>query len=71
MDQLIAQITQRTGISDEQAKQAVETVMTFIKAKLPEPLASQVDGVLGGSGSPLDSITDQLPGGLGGMFGKK
>ena len=76
MDQLIAQITQRTGISDEQARQAVEIAINFIKTKLPPALGSQLDSLLNsqgnaGTGSPLDSVTSQLPGGLGDMFGKK
>jgi hypothetical protein len=77
MDELINQITSRTGISNEQAKQAVEMAMGFVKSKLPEPFASQVDGfLLGGSGvggggaaDVMGAVQDKL-GDLGGMFGK-
>jgi hypothetical protein len=67
MDELIQQITSRTGISEDQARQAVEMVMSFAKSKLPEPIASQMDGLMGGGGSPAD-LLGQL-GNLGGMFG--
>ncbi len=42
MDQLIKQITDRTGITEDQAKQAVETVLTFLKGRLPAGLGSQL-----------------------------
>jgi hypothetical protein len=74
MDELINQISSRTGISNDQAKQAVEMAMGFVKSKLPEPFASQVDGLLSGSGGGgaadvMGAVQDKL-GDLGGMFGK-
>ncbi len=71
MDELIQQITSRTGISNEQAQQAVEMVMSFAKSKLPEPIASQLDGFMGGGGAAPDMMSQaaQQLGNLGGMFG--
>jgi hypothetical protein len=43
-------------------------VVSFLKTKLPAPLASQLDGVIAGGGMP---DLGSLAGGLGGMFGKK
>jgi hypothetical protein len=63
MDELIKLVTQKTGISEAQAKTAVETVVTFLKQKLPAPLASQVDSALAGGMPNL--------GALGGLLGKK
>ena len=68
MDELIKQVTQKAGISEAQAKQTVETVMGFLKDKLPAPIASQVEGLLGGSGTPdVGDVGEKL----GGIFGKK
>jgi nucleoid DNA-binding protein len=68
VEELIKQVTQKAGISDAQAKQAVETVMGFLKDKLPAPIASQIEGVLSGSGSlDIGDVGDQL----GGILGKK
>ena len=68
MDELIKQVTQKVGISEEQATQAVETVMGFLKDKLPAPIASQVEAVLGGGETPdLGDIGKSL----GGLLGKK
>ena len=47
MDELIKLVSQRTGIDEGAAKQAVETVIGFLKEKLPAPIASQLDGILG------------------------
>jgi hypothetical protein len=72
MDDLIKQVTERTGISESQARTAVETVVGFLKERLPAPLAGQVDTVIGGAGGALGGIADKagdVLGGLGGMFG--
>jgi len=66
MEELIKLVTKKTGISEEQAKQAIETVLGFLKQKLPTPLSGQIDALLSGKGLPTD-----LTKGLGGLFGKK
>ena len=73
MEQLVKLVQERTGISEEQATQAVTTVFGFIKERLPEPLAAQLDGVLKGD-VDLKALTDQaqgMMGMLGGFLGKK
>ncbi|MBN1136412.1 MAG: DUF2267 domain-containing protein [Anaerolineae bacterium] len=63
MDELIKLVTSKAGISEAQAKQAIETVMGFLKDKLPGPLAGQIDGLLKGN---LGDVTK----GLGGLLKK-
>ncbi len=48
MDDLIKQLTEKVGISPDQAKGAIKTVMGFIGDKLPGPIAGQVNKLLGG-----------------------
>jgi hypothetical protein len=67
MDELTKQIAERTGISQEQARQAVELTLGFVKEKLPAPVAAQVDSLLGGQGD----AAGQALGMLGGLFGKQ
>ena len=65
MDELVKLVSKKVGIPEAQAKIAVETVLKFLKEKLPAPIASQVDAVIEGG---------QLPGalaGLGDLLGKK
>jgi hypothetical protein len=78
MDELIKQVVERTGISEAQARTAVETVLGFVKGRLPESLAGQLDGLLGGAAGAAGSVAGGLAGqagdvlgGLGGMFGGK
>jgi hypothetical protein len=66
MDELVKLVAQKAGISQDQARKAVETVIGFLKQQLPQPLAGQIDAALEGD---LGGLTD-LAGGLGGLFGK-
>lgn len=70
MDELIQQVTQRTGLPDEQARQTAEAVIGFLKDRLPAPLASQLDSVLHGGGGAAGGLGSVVSG-LGGMFGGK
>ena len=63
MDELIKLVTSKAGISEAQAKKAVETVLGFLKDKLPGPLAGQIDSLLKGN------VSD-LTGSLGGLLKK-
>lgn len=68
LDELIKLVSQRTGLPPEVAKTAVDTVVSFLKNKLPAPIAAQIDGVLGGvSAKGVEDLTK----GLGGILGKK
>jgi len=49
MNDLIKLVAQKTGLSEEMAKVAVETVVGFLKDKLPPPIAKQIDSVLSGN----------------------
>lgn len=67
MDQVIQMVKERAGIDEAQARKATETVVGFLKDKLPDPMAGQIDKVVGGggsdagAGSPMDRVS--------GMFG--
>ena len=66
MDELIKLVSKKVGISEAQAKEAVDVVVGYLKDNLPEPLAGQVDAALKGD---LSGLSD-LAGGLGSLFGK-
>jgi hypothetical protein len=72
MNELINQITQRTGISESQAQQAVQIVTNFLKQRLPGPAASQLDNFVsqgGQGGKGMGGSMGQAAQNLGGMFG--
>lgn len=69
MDELVKLVVQKTGLPEGTARTAVETVIHYLKQKLPAPLAGQIDGLLAGGAGGLD--VDDLAKGLGGLLGKK
>jgi hypothetical protein len=74
MDQLISQITQKTGISDQQARDTVQIVVGFIKEKLPSGMGSQLDALMAGQTPNLGNINmgdaQNVANDVGSMFNK-
>jgi hypothetical protein len=84
MDELISAVSTRTGLSQDQARSAVDAVLGLLKSRLPAPLASRLDGLVGGSaGASADSsggetsstesggLASEATAMLGNLFGKK
>jgi hypothetical protein len=69
MDELVKLVAKKAGVSQDQAKDAVNTVIGYLKQNLPAPVAGQIDAVLSGGGD-LGSLT-KAAGSLGTMFGGK
>jgi hypothetical protein len=70
MDEIVDLVVQKTGLPEEKARTAVETVIGYLKERLPDPLAAQVDNALSGKGVSPEDLGD-LAKGLGGLLGKK
>ncbi|OGO13025.1 MAG: hypothetical protein A2Y53_07810 [Chloroflexi bacterium RBG_16_47_49] len=66
MDELIKLVAKKTGLPQDKAKVAVDTVINFLKKKLPPNIAGQLDTLLAGG-----SLSDNLTKGLGGLLGGK
>jgi hypothetical protein len=71
MKTIVQLVQEKTGISVEQAQEAVDTVAAYLKANLPEPVAGQVDTLLKSDVSGVMQQAKGLLGSLGGMFGDK
>jgi uncharacterized protein (DUF2267 family) len=74
MDELINVVVQKTGISQDDARKAVEAVIDVLKSKLPSPIAGHLDsflsgGVSGGLGALGEEAGNLLKGKLGGLLG--
>ncbi len=67
MDELIKQVATKTGISEDQARSAVTTVLDFVKDRLPAPIAGQIDNVVSGEGGIGGSVGD-IASKVGGIF---
>jgi hypothetical protein len=73
MNDLVNLVAQRVGISPDQARTAVDTVLGFLKNKMPGPIAGQLDNLAAGrDGAASDGgLVDQIKAGVGGLLGGK
>ena len=67
MDDLIKQITERTGLPADQARAAAQTTIDFLKEKLPESMRGYVDMAL--NSGMIDDVASQAGNIIGGLFG--
>lgn len=61
MEEIVALVSQKTGLNKEQSQMAVNLVLDFVKKKLPAPVAAQLDAVLNNEGG-LGAAADLLGG---------
>jgi len=59
MNELVQQLTQRVGISEDKARMAVETVLSFLKNKVPG-LGSQLESFKQGGQAAARKASDVL-----------
>ena len=73
MEELIKMVSSKAGIQEAQAKTAVETVMGFLKQKLPAPIAGQLEAALSNEAmmGQASELIDKGVSNLGGLLGKK
>ena len=64
MEELIRRVSEKAGISEEQARAAVNTVAEFLKEKVPPAYSGYIDQFMSGGGGAGGSAS-----GLGGIFG--
>jgi len=74
MEELINLVVQKTGISQDDARKAVDVIVSELKSRLPGPVASDLDsfisgGVAGGMSTLESEAGEMLKGKLGGLFG--
>ena len=66
MQEIIQSLQQELGLDAGKAQQAVETVVNFIKSKLPESMHQPIDSAIS-SGNIQDTLKGAA-GNLGGML---
>ena len=69
MEELVKQVAAKTGISEEQARTAVTTVLGFVKDRLPAPIAGQIDNAVTGEGGGIGGSLGDLASKAGGLLG--
>jgi hypothetical protein len=70
LDELVAQISQRTGLPQDKAQEAARTAVEFPDARLPPPIGGTLAKLVHGGGAGGGGLPDLggLAGGLGGLF---
>ena len=68
MEELIKQVTAKAGISEDQARSAVNTVLDFVKDRLPAPIAGQIENAMSGEGGGSGGAVGDIAGKVGGLF---
>jgi hypothetical protein len=70
MNDIIQRLIEKTGLPEDKARIAVDTVVNFLKEKLPGPVANQIDSLIAGD-SGMSGKAGDMAASLGGLFGKK
>lgn len=47
MEDIVPIVAQRTGLSEDQSRQAVETIVALLKERLPQPASGMLEQVVG------------------------
>lgn len=72
MNELINMVAQRSGISEDKARMAVDTVVGFLKNRAPAGLSGQIDSLIGGGESAAGGgMASGIASKVGGLLGKK
>jgi hypothetical protein len=67
VDELVKLVADKTGLPEDKARQATETVLGYLKENLPDPIAGQIDKALSGGSVDVEGLAK----GLGGVLGRK
>ncbi len=68
-DEMVKMVAMKAGISEAQAKMAVDAVMGRLMEMMPGPMAEQLKGMMAGGG--MGGMMDIAKGMMGGMGEKK
>ena len=71
MNELVKLVAQKAGISEDIARTAVNTVLGFLKDRLPPQIAGQLDSVIAGNPQAQGQGLGDVAKGLGGILDKK
>lgn len=70
MDELIAQIMEKTGVTADKAKEMLGVTADWMKNRLPDEVADQVGSVLSGAGTMAGTATEAASGAAAAASGK-
>lgn len=68
MEELVRRVSEKAGISEEQAQSAVNAVAEFLKERVPPAYSGYIDSFMSGKGGE-GGASGGIASGLGGIFG--
>jgi len=68
MNEIVRMVSDKTGIGEDKARQAVQVVVEHLRNRLPGPVASQLDNFISGQGSTGEG---GVSGAIGNVLGRK
>jgi hypothetical protein len=68
IDEIVNEVSAKTGMSPDQARAAVDAVLGFLQSRLPEPFASGLGSLMGGQAAAGASAGGGIVGGLEGLL---
>jgi hypothetical protein len=73
LNELVQLLVQKAGLSQDKAQEVVQTVVNFLKTRLPGPIANHLDMVLNSNVNlgEVEAMEQKAASMLGGVFGKK
>ncbi len=69
MEAVVKLLSERTGVPEETVELVLKAVIVYLKERLPEPVAQQVEALLTGEAAEGVDVDDLLKG-LGGLLGR-
>lgn len=70
MDELIAQIMDKTGVTAEKAKEMLGVTADWMKERLPDDVANQIGSIISGAGDAAGTATGAATGAAAAATGK-
>lgn len=70
MENIIKTISEKSGISEAQAKLAVETLVTFLKNKMPGGIGGQVETFLKLGSATTEGLREKVKEKISNVMGK-
>jgi len=65
MDEVIKTVAKKAGITNDQARKAVDAMLEYVHGNLPAPIAKMIDAALAGD----TQAQNKLVGGVAGLMG--
>jgi len=65
MDEVIKMVAKKAGITNDQARKAVDAMLEYVNSNLPAPIAKMIQAALAGD----TAAQDKLVGGVAGLMG--